>query len=70
MRERLEAKRETMADDIVPMRLPVDAFEMPERLREAFKIAVPAAEESTPEERPEDFGIDPDDATYKYDTGR
>ncbi|WP_372911562.1 GNAT family N-acetyltransferase [Salinigranum sp.] len=70
MRERLETKRETMADDIVPMRLSVDGFEMPERLREAFKIAVPAAEESTPEERPEDFGIDPDDATYKYDTGQ
>ncbi|AUV81882.1 GNAT family N-acetyltransferase [Salinigranum rubrum] len=70
LRERLEAKRESMAGDIVPMRLAVDAFEMPERLREAFKLAAPAAEESAPEEQPEDFGIDPDSATYKYDTGR
>ncbi len=70
LEDRLEAKRESMAGDIVPMRLAVDAFEMPERLREAFKIAAPAAEESAPEERPEDFGIDPDSATYKYDTGR
>jgi N-acetylglutamate synthase-like GNAT family acetyltransferase len=85
LEDRLEAKRESMAGDsveqgstnsrsetgnIVPMRLAVDAFEMPERLREAFKLAAPAAEESAPEERPEDFGIDPDSATYKYDTGR
>ena len=27
-------------------------------------------EASDPEERPEDFGIDPESATYKYDTGR
>jgi hypothetical protein len=52
------------------MRLARTEFEMPERLREAFKLAVPAAEESAPEERAEDFGIDPESATYKYDTGR
>jgi N-acetylglutamate synthase-like GNAT family acetyltransferase len=69
--ERLDAKRRTMDDEIVAMRLPVDAFEMPARLREAFKMAVPVeAGESEPEEQPEDFGIDPESATYKYDTGQ
>jgi len=69
--ERLDAKRRTMDDEIVAMRLPVDAFEMPARLREAFKMAVPTeAGESEPEEQPEDFGIDPESATYKYDTGQ
>jgi N-acetylglutamate synthase-like GNAT family acetyltransferase len=69
--ERLETKREAMADDIVPMRLPVSGFVMPDRLREAFKIAAPVeVGESEPDERPEDFGIDPESATYKYDTGR
>ena len=29
-----------------------------------------AEEDAEPEERPEDFGIDPNSATYKYDTGR
>jgi hypothetical protein len=44
---------------------------MPESLREAFKRAAPhdADEESVVEDA-EDFGIDPDSATYKYDTGR
>jgi N-acetylglutamate synthase-like GNAT family acetyltransferase len=71
MAARLETKRESMADDIVPMRLRVSGFEMPARLREAFKMAAPvASDENEPEERPEDFGIDPDSATYKYDTGR
>jgi N-acetylglutamate synthase-like GNAT family acetyltransferase len=68
---RLETKRETMDEEIVAMRLPVDRFEMPDRLREAFKRAVPVETGDTePEERPEDFGVDPESATYKYDTGR
>ena len=34
-------------------------------------IAPDSGEEGTePEESPEDFGIDPETATYKYDTGR
>jgi hypothetical protein len=70
MADRLETKREAMTDDIVAMRLSVDEFSMPERFREAFKFAMPAEEATEPEERPEDFGIDPDSATYKYDTGR
>jgi N-acetylglutamate synthase-like GNAT family acetyltransferase len=70
MADRLATKRESMRDDIVPMRLTVEAFGMPERFREAFKLAAPAEEASEPEETAEDFGIDPDSATYKYDTGR
>ena len=43
---------------------------MPEEYRERFKRAAEATEESAePEESAEDFGIDPDEATYKYDTG-
>jgi hypothetical protein len=44
---------------------------MPERLRERFKAAaeVEPPEETEPEESPEDFGIDSEEATYKYDTG-
>jgi N-acetylglutamate synthase-like GNAT family acetyltransferase len=68
--ERLERKREAVDDSLVALRIDVEAFEMPPRLREAFKYA---ASESPPEEdaeeRAEDFGIDPDTATYKYDTG-
>lgn len=71
--ERLEEKRERLDPDAIPMRIDTDGFEMPSRLREAFKTAAEDEEEATetePEESPEDFGIDPDDATYKYDTGR
>ncbi len=58
----------------VPTALSVGAFEMPARLREAFKTARPRAggtddEEPEPDVTPDEFGIDPDEATYKYDTG-
>lgn len=60
-------------EGMVPTTLSVDVFEMPTRLREAFKTARPrtaeADEQSEPDVTPEEFGIDPDDATYKYDTG-
>jgi len=71
IRDRLAIKRETVQPDAVATSIAVDDFRMPERLREAFKNAAPheAGEESTVEEA-EDFGIDPDSATYKYDTGR
>jgi len=69
--ERLAIKQETIQPDAVATSIAVDDFVMPEHLREAFKRAAPheAGEESTMEEA-EDFGIDPDSATYKYDTGR
>ncbi|WP_158057814.1 GNAT family N-acetyltransferase [Halorussus halophilus] len=69
LQERLEAKRGSLDPDAVGMALAVDSFEMPPRLRERFKGAQPSEEESEPEESAEDFGIDPDRATYKYDTG-
>jgi N-acetylglutamate synthase-like GNAT family acetyltransferase len=59
----------------VPVALSPEAFEMPARLREAFKTARPRAPEADdrsgadPDVAPEEFGIDPDEATYKYDTG-
>jgi N-acetylglutamate synthase-like GNAT family acetyltransferase len=70
LRERLAAKREHRDAEIVPMRIDPDGFAMPDRLRERFKRAADEIEEPEPEEDPEDFGIDPDEATYKYDTGR
>jgi len=70
LQERLTRKQETVAPEAVPMRIEPDRFRMPDRLRRAFKGATAEEEEDTePEEGPEDFGIDPDEATYKYDTG-
>ena len=70
LQRRLEEKREDLDPDAVPVQIAPDAFEMPDRLRERFKTAAEEVEEPAPEETPEDFGIDPDEATYKYDTGR
>ncbi len=69
---RLEAKREDIFPEAVPMVLRSEAFTMPSRLREAFKAAgaEEPEDEPEPEETAEDFGIDPETATYKYDTGR
>jgi len=68
--ERLEEKRAGLAPDAVPVRLSVGAFTMPAELREAFKAAGSDEGQAEVEETAEDFGIDPDSATYKYDTGR
>ena len=72
LRRRLEEKREELDPEAVPMEVETDAFRMPDRLRERFKRAAEVADEPDPEpeEIAEDFGIDPDEATYKYDTGR
>jgi N-acetylglutamate synthase-like GNAT family acetyltransferase len=69
LQERLTAKQDSLEPDAVPMRIATERFRMPGHLREAFKGAHPAEEDTEPEEGPEDFGIDPDEATYKYDTG-
>jgi N-acetylglutamate synthase-like GNAT family acetyltransferase len=69
LQARLSEKRGSIEPDAVPMRIDPERFRMPEHLREAFKAANPAEEDTEPEEGPEDFGIDPDEATYKYDTG-
>lgn len=74
LRDRLETKREEIEPDAIPMVLPVSSFAMPDHLRERFKDAGPhdveQSDEDDAEEMAEEFGIDPDEATYKYDTGR
>ena len=71
LQERLEQKRDSVDATSVAMSLPVEEFEMPEHLREAFKLAEPGdPTQQTPAEPAEDFGIDTDEATYKYDTGQ
>ncbi|PSP45984.1 GNAT family N-acetyltransferase, partial [Halobacteriales archaeon QH_6_66_25] len=70
LQTRLTTKQERLDPDAVPLRIDSERFHMPGYLREAFKGAHPEPdEEPEPEEGPEDFGIDPDEATYKYDTG-
>ena len=71
LRRRLGEKQEKTDPAAVPMQIQTDRFRMPRHLREAFKGAYPDSDEDDePEEGPEDFGIDPEEATYKYDTGR
>ncbi|MFQ3295294.1 MAG: N-acetylglutamate synthase-like GNAT family acetyltransferase [Halobacteriales archaeon] len=70
LQSRLATKRANIAPEATAVAMDVEDFEMPSRLRERFKDAReqdPADTEDT-EESPEDFGIDPDSATYKYDT--
>ncbi|PSP34267.1 GNAT family N-acetyltransferase [Halobacteriales archaeon QH_10_67_22] len=69
LRDRLVDKQEGVAPDAVPVRIDPERFRMPGHLREAFKGAAADDEPEEPPEGPEDFGIDPDEATYKYDTG-
>ncbi len=66
---RLAAKREGVDPDAKPLALDVTAFTMPDRLRRAFAEATEQTGGEEESESPEDFGIDPDSATYKYDTG-
>jgi N-acetylglutamate synthase-like GNAT family acetyltransferase len=68
IRERLTEVRDHEAADAVPMQLRFEDFTMETRFRERFKGAGDD-EETGVQETPEDFGIDPDEATYKYDTG-
>lgn len=71
LKARLDTKRERH-DRVIGMALAVGSFSMPERLRDRFKEANPVTEADTDEETipAEEFGIDPERATYKYDTGR
>ncbi len=73
LQSRLEAKRESHDDPVVPMELPTGEFRMAPRLRERFKQAgkrerEPDEPETEAEAVAEELGIDPDEATYKYDT--
>ena len=72
--DRLADKRKRHDDPVVPMRIAVDRFRMPERLRERFKLAgeqrappEPDREQDETAALAEELGIDPDEATYKYD---
>ncbi|MFC7155537.1 GNAT family N-acetyltransferase [Halomarina halobia] len=69
LREHFEEKREAADEQVVALTIDTDRFRMPEVLRERFKVAAEEREE-VPREEAEDFGIDPETATYKYDTGR
>lgn len=68
--ERLADKRDGTDPDAKPLRLDVEEFDMPDRLRDAFKLASERDDENEDDATPEEFGIDPETATYKYDTGR
>ena len=70
LQDRLETKRESLSADVVPVERAVEDFTMPQQFREAFKSAAENEGPDEPVESAEDFGIDPDEATYKYDTGR
>jgi N-acetylglutamate synthase-like GNAT family acetyltransferase len=72
VRNRLETVREERGDDVIALQVDVDGFSMPEEFRDRFKTASPADDPEdgeTVEESAKDFGIDPSEATYKYDTG-
>jgi len=62
--DRLSATREYQPD-AEPLRVAFDAFEVPERLRRRF---ADDHGEDDDADTAEDFGIDSDSATYKYDT--
>jgi N-acetylglutamate synthase-like GNAT family acetyltransferase len=64
---RLDATREYQPE-AEPTHLDFADFEIPARLRDRF-AENEDDESEQPEEAAEDFGIDPDSATYKYDTG-
>ena len=67
--DRLQTKRDGIDPEAVPLQIDVDRFTIPDRLREAFKGAHRRDEDDDEETTPEEFGIDPETATYKYDTG-
>ena len=72
IRDRLDRKRDDVDPDSTAMVLEVDDFGMPETLREAFKAAEPKelTTDDSRKELAEEFDIDTENATYKYDTGR
>lgn len=67
LQHRLSEKRESLAPQAVPVAIATGAFEMASRLRERFKHAAEQAPNNESEETPEDFGIDSESASYKYD---
>ncbi|MGQ4555054.1 GNAT family N-acetyltransferase [Halobellus sp. GM3] len=70
---RLAEVRGERGDDVIAMAVRAEGFDVPGEFRDRFKEAQPADQpedgEVGVEETAEDFGIDPSEATYKYDTG-
>jgi len=66
--DRLDRKRQQVDAAVEPLVADTDDFEMPARLREAFKNAASEVGSADTDEPAEDFGIDSETATYKYDT--
>lgn len=69
--EKLQERHDWMQEryeEATAMQVGVEDVVMPPRLRRRFHDEEDS--EAEPSERPEDFGIDPDTASYKYDTGR
>ena len=74
--DRFETVRESRESDnnrFVALSINTGELTVPQRLRDRFKRAHPSDEppegEVVIEETAEDFGIDPTETTYKYDTG-
>jgi N-acetylglutamate synthase-like GNAT family acetyltransferase len=64
---RLDATRDYQPD-AEPLCLEFDQFAIPRRLRRRFEDDSDGGDDDG-EDAAEDFGIDPESATYKYDTG-
>ncbi|MFB6109403.1 MAG: GNAT family N-acetyltransferase [Halodesulfurarchaeum sp.] len=64
LRDRFESVKHRH-EDAAPTRIDIDEFRMPRRLRDRFRGE--GDDDSGPQERPEDFGIDPETASYKYE---
>ena len=69
LQARIDRKQNRRDGEIDARQIDTDGFEMPSRLRAAFKSATGDEGEPEPPETASDFGIDPDSASYKYDTG-
>ncbi|MFC7200077.1 GNAT family N-acetyltransferase [Halospeciosus flavus] len=65
LRDRLDEERAIADGGVTPVRVAVDEFAIPRDLRGRFE-----GEDEGEQETAEDFGIDAESATYKYDTGR
>ncbi|AOW80151.1 N-acetyltransferase GCN5 [Halodesulfurarchaeum formicicum] len=66
LEERLESMR-TRHPDAAATHIVVEEFSVPPRLKRRFEDG---NEDDGVDERPEDFGVDPETATYKYDVDR
>jgi N-acetylglutamate synthase and related acetyltransferases len=71
IRTRLKQKSSSDQSEFIASSISISEFQIPTRLRERFKIAEPESSSNNQaqiEETAEDFGIDPSETTYKYET--